>query len=75
MSFSCVIAGIILRFSYVTGLRVARKLIVLIMIDVAAEMAIDAIDETEMIVAIDGAIDDRRTEMSETAVTLIGNKM
>jgi hypothetical protein len=49
--------------------------IVLIMIDVAAEMAIDAIDETEMIVAIDGAIDDRRTEMSETAVTLIENKM
>ena len=49
--------------------------IVLIMIDVAAEMAIDAIDETEMIVAIDDAIDDRRTEMSETAVTLIGNKM
>ena len=29
MSLSCVITGIILRFSYVTGLRIARKLIVL----------------------------------------------
>ncbi len=53
--------------------------IVLIMIVVAAEMARDAIDETEMIVVAAemarDAIDDRRTEMSETAVTLIENKM
>ncbi len=58
---------------------VVAEEIVLTMIVVAAEMARDAIDETEMIVVAAemarDAIDDRRTEMSETAVTLIGNKM
>ena len=47
--------------------------IVLIMIDVAEEMARDAIDETEMIdVAAEmvrDAIDDRRIEISEITVT------
>jgi len=47
--------------------------IVLIMIDVAAEMAIDAIDETEMIVVAAeiarDAIDDPRIEISEITET------